>query len=69
MSPDNRWLAYAEDTVGRRQYTLRLKDLRRGALADESIANVEPSLVWVAESSPCLYIEKDPQTLLGQRVR
>jgi len=69
VSPDNRWLAYAEDTVGRRQYTLRLKDLSTGRLADESIANVEAALVWVADSSAVLYIEKDPQTLLGQRVR
>ena len=28
--PDNRLLAYAEDTVGRRQYTLRFKDLATG---------------------------------------
>ena len=27
VSPDNRLLAYVEDTVGRRQYTLRFKDL------------------------------------------
>jgi oligopeptidase B len=69
VSPDNRWLAYAEDAVGRRQYTLRLRDLTTGHLAEESIANVEAALVWTADSSAVLYIEKDPRTLLGQRVR
>ncbi len=69
VSPDNRWLVYAEDTVGRRQYTLRFKDLTTGRLSGESIANVEAALVWAADSSAVLYIEKDPQTLLGQRVR
>ena len=30
VSPDNAWLAYCEDTVGRRQFTLRFKNLDRG---------------------------------------
>jgi oligopeptidase B len=69
VSPDDRWLAYADDTVGRRQYTLRFKDLVSGRTMSESIANVEPAIVWTADSSAVLYIEKDPRTLLGLRVR
>jgi oligopeptidase B len=69
VSPDNRWLAYVEDTIGRRQYTLRFKDLTTGRVAGETIDNVEAALVWTADSSAVLYIEKDPQTLLGHRVR
>ena len=30
VSPDGGWLAFCEDTVGRRQYTLRFKNLRSG---------------------------------------
>ena len=30
VSPDGAWLAYCEDTVGRRQFTLRFKNLRSG---------------------------------------
>jgi len=69
VSPDNRLLAYAEDTVGRMQYTLRFKDLATGRLLPDAIANVEPSVAWAADSRTILYIEKDPQTLLGHKVR
>lgn len=69
VSPDNRVLAYVEDTVGRRQYTLRFRDLATGRTLPDSVENVEASLAWAADSRTILYIEKDPVTLLGLRVR
>lgn len=69
VSPDNRLLAYAEDTVGRRQYVLRVKNLDSGALLEDRIENAEAAIVWAGDSRTLLYIEKDPQTLLGYRVR
>jgi oligopeptidase B len=33
------------------------------------VENVEAALAWTADSRSVLYIEKDPETLLGQRVR
>jgi oligopeptidase B len=69
ISPDNRLLAYAEDTVGRRQYTLRFKDLATGRTLPDVIPNVEDAVAWTADNRSVLYIEKDPQTLLGNRVR
>ena len=33
------------------------------------IENVEPAVAWAADSRTVIYIEKDPQTLLGSRVR
>jgi oligopeptidase B len=69
VSPDGRLLAYAEDTVGRRQYTLRFKDLDSGRMLPDAIPNVEAAFAWAADNRTVLYIEKDPQTLLGHRVR
>ena len=69
VSPDNRLLAYAEDTVGRRQYSLRFKDLVNGTTLPDVVPNVEPAVVWNADGSSVLYVEKDPETLLGTRVR
>ena len=69
VSPDNRVLAYVEDTVGRRQYTLRFRNLVTGQTLPDSVENVEASLAWAADSRTLLYIEKDPVTLLGLRVR
>ncbi len=69
VSPDNQLLAYAEDTVGRRQYTLRFRDVATGRLLPDALPNVEASIAWAADNRTVFYIEKDPQTLLGNRVR
>jgi oligopeptidase B len=69
ISRDERLLAWTEDTVGRRQYTLRFKNLRTGETLEDVIANVEAQVVWTADHRSVLYVEKDPQTLLGLRVR
>jgi oligopeptidase B len=69
VSPDNRWLAYTVDTVGRRQYRLQVKDLLTGELLPECIDNIDASLAWADDGSTLLYVEKDPVTLLGKRVR
>ena len=70
MSPDNRLLAYAEDSVGRRQYTLRFKDLATGATLPDGIPNVEAALrLGRRQPHASFYVEKDPETLLGYRVR
>jgi oligopeptidase B len=69
VSPDNRLLAYTEDTVGRRQYRLRIKDLESGTLLPDVIENVDGGVAWADDNRTLLYVEKDPVTLLGRRVR
>ncbi len=69
VSPDNKLVAWAEDTVGRRQYTLRFKNLETGELLPDQIPNCKASLAWYGDSATILYIEKDPVTLLGNRVK
>jgi oligopeptidase B len=69
VAPNDRLLAYVDDTVGRRQFTLRFKDLTTGRTLPETIPNVESSLAWNANSDGVLYIEKNPVTLLGYRVK
>ncbi len=69
VSQDNRLLAYADDTNGRRQYTVRFKDLETGELLPDTIANAEPNLVWADDNRTLFYVEKDPETLLSKRVK
>ena len=69
VAPDNATLAYTEDTTGRRQHTLRFKSLVDGKPLADSVANVEADIAWTADSRAVLYIEKDPVTLLGLKVR
>ena len=69
VSQSNRLLAYALDTIGRRQYTLKVKDLASGKTLGDNVANVEPDLVWSDDNKTVFYIEKDPVTLLSKRVK
>jgi oligopeptidase B len=67
VSSDNRILAWAEDTVGRRQYVIRFRDLASGAELADVIENAESDLAWAGDS--LLYVAKDPHTLLGYRIQ
>ena len=69
VSTDNRLLAFAEDTVGRRQYTLKVKDLATGKMLADAVPNIEPEITWADDNKTIFYIEKDPVTLLSKRVK
>jgi oligopeptidase B len=69
VSPDSGWLAFCEDTVGRRQYTLRFKNLRTGEILEVAIPDVESDLAWANDNRTILYVAKDPETLLGLYVK
>lgn len=67
---DNDELAiFCEDTVSRRLYTLRVKNLKTGKLYPEAIANVEAdNFAWATDNKTFFYVKKDPKTLLGYQV-
>jgi oligopeptidase B len=69
VSPDSKLLAYTEDSVGRRQYSLRFKNLETGQTLPDRIENVQPEIAWAADNRTVIYVERDPVTLLGRRVR
>jgi oligopeptidase B len=69
VSQDNRLLAYAEDAVGRRQYTIRFKNLATGELYPDQIQGVSANLVWADDNQTLFYVENDPETLLTVRVK
>lgn len=69
VSQDNALLAFAEDRVGRRQYTLKVRNLGTGEMLSDTVENVEPNLIWADDNKTVFYIEKDPVTLLSKRVK
>jgi len=69
VSQDNRLLAWAEDAVGRRQYTIRFRNLETGELYPDVIGGVAANLVWADDNRTLFYVENDPETLLTVRVR
>jgi oligopeptidase B len=68
ISPDNKLLAYSEDTVSRRIYTIKFKDLESGELMDDKIEGVSGSAVWANDNKTIFYVKKDPVTLRSEKV-
>ncbi len=68
VSPDNRLLAYGEDTLSRRIYTLRFKNLETGELLEDQIPGTNGSAVWANDNQTVFYTLKDPTTLRSYRV-
>ncbi len=59
VSPDNKTLVYGEDTLSRRIYTLRFKDLITGLMLPDVIPNTGGSAVWAADNRTLFYTTKD----------
>jgi len=68
VSDNNQQLAYTADTVSRRLYTLRFKNLATGQLYPERIANADGEVVWAADNKTVFYARKDVTTLLPYQV-
>jgi len=63
VSDDNRLLAYGEDSVSRRRYTIYVKDLVTGKLVGNPIANTEGEATWANDNKTFFYTRKDSVTL------
>jgi oligopeptidase B len=60
ISPDNQWIAFGEDTLSRRIYTIRFKHLETGEIKqDESLLYTTGSVAWAADSQTLFYTVKD----------
>ncbi|WP_202910397.1 S9 family peptidase [Hymenobacter sediminis] len=68
VSDDNQVLAYSEDVVSRRLYTLRFRNLKTGQLYPEQIINTSGNAVWAADNKTVFYTRKDPGTLLDYQL-
>jgi oligopeptidase B len=68
VSDDHRYVAIAEDTVGRRINEIRILDTLSGAFLPDLIGNAEGSLAWSADNQYLFYLNKDLETLLGYQV-
>lgn len=69
ISPDNRLIAWTEDTVGRQQFILRVKDIATGKIMETGVANIEAEFVWADDNRTLFVIDKDPVTLLSKRIK
>ena len=59
VSPNNKILAFGEDPVSRRQYTLRFKNLETGEMYDDEIENTTGGATWANDNKTIFYTRKD----------
>ncbi len=68
ISPDENFMAIAEDTTGRRQYSLRIKDLKTHEFSKDIIKNTSGSMAWSNDGKYLFYVLRHPETLLPYKV-
>lgn len=68
VSPDNTLAAFGVDTVSRRKYTLRIKNLVTGELLPEVIPTTTGSSVWANDNKTLYYTRIDDQTLRSNKI-
>ena len=68
ISPNNKWLAFGVDTVSRRVYEIRFKNLESGDILDEAIENSTGGVAWANDNETVFYTSKNETTLLGEKI-
>ena len=68
VSDDHRYVAIAEDTVGRRINEIRILDTQSGKFLPDLIGNAASALAWSADGQYLFYLNKDLETLLAYQL-
>lgn len=68
VSPNNKMVAFATDTVSRRQYFIRIKNLETGKIYKDIIENTTGGSVWANDNKTLFYTKKDPVTLRSSKI-
>ena len=68
VSPDNKILAFGEDTLSRRIYTVRFLNLETGEFYDDRIENTSGGGAWANDNKTYFYGSKNKVTLLTEKI-
>lgn len=68
VSPNNKMISYAVDTVSRRKYTIYIKNLETGEVYPEKIRNTTGGATWANDNKTLFYARKDEETLRSDKV-
>lgn len=69
VSPDNKLLAYSEDTLSRRFYTIRFLNLETGEKFEDEIINTQGDPAWANDNKTVFYTSKNEVTLLSEKIK
>jgi oligopeptidase B len=68
VSPDNKLATFSIDTVGRRIYTMQIKNLMTGEILPDMMTQVTGASAWANDNKTVFYTRKDEVTLRSDRV-
>jgi oligopeptidase B len=68
ISPDNKMALFSYDIVGRRIYTIEIKNLESNLILDDKIENVTGSAVWANDNKTIFYSDQDDVTLRSDKI-
>lgn len=68
VSPDNKILAFSEDKVSRRIYTVRFKNLETGEFYEDKVPNASAGGAWANDSKTFFYTSKNEISLLSEKI-
>ncbi len=68
ISLDNKWMAFAEDTLSRRIYSIRFKNLETGEILKDEIPNCNPGGAWANDNQTFFYTTKNKVSLLSEKI-
>ncbi|MBF4471571.1 S9 family peptidase [Flavobacterium sp. HJJ] len=68
ISPDNKLALFSCDIVGRRIYTIQIKNLETGEILEDKIENVTGSAVWANDNKTIFYSDQDDVTLRSDKI-
>jgi len=68
VSSNNEILAYGQDTVSRRIYTVLFKNLKTGEYLNDKLEGTTGGVTWANDNKTVFYTKKDPETLRSNRI-
>ena len=68
ISPDNSLVAFATDTIGRRQYNLYIKNLKTNKILEDKVSNSTGSSTWANDNKTLFYTLQNETTLRSEAI-
>ncbi len=68
ISPNNELVSYGVDIVGRREYTIFIKNLTTGEVFNEQLEQTTGGAVWANDNKTLFFTRKDAKTLRANQI-
>ena len=68
VSPNNEWLLFCVDNIGRRSYDIFIKNIKSGKILNYKIKNSDSTPVWSNDNRTFYYLQKNKTTFCRNEI-